>query len=172
MKKKDYNKYDFLDIQQDKLHNIKQKMLNKFLIDDILYINGNYVYFCNKQYDGFYKIPKEVLNKLVKTEKHYKIVKKISLSGLYGSVSRFKPNNLRIYPTSSYNYLSYLPLHSNIDIYYINKKHIKNIDELYESAVKYYNITMSNDFNIDITTEYENLVFDIRSFKLKKLLGE
>lgn len=39
MKKKDYNKYDFIDIQQDKLHNVKQKMLNKFLIDDILYIS-------------------------------------------------------------------------------------------------------------------------------------
>ena len=31
---------------------------------------------------------------------------------------------------------------------------------------------MANDFNIDITTEYENLIYDVRSFKLKKLLGE
>ncbi len=161
MKKKDYNKYDFLDIQQDKLHNIKQKMLNKFLIDDILYIKDNYVYFCNKQYDGSYKIPKEVLNKLVKTEKHYKAKKNSMYGSIGGGVYRF-------YPTYVNN------LYISTDCYYINKKHIKNIDEkVYgDNNVKYYNITMANDFNIDITTEYENLIYDVRSFKLKKLLGE
>lgn len=87
--------------------------------------------------------------------------------GVYASISRFQPN-LRFYPTYANN------LYISTDCYYINKKHIKNIDEkVYgDNNVKYYNITMANDFNIDVTTEYENLIFDIRSFKLKKLLGE